>query len=163
MITKAILPPRKGYVERVNPATGEHYYHKVNHEVGKIHKRIIIDSDQVFVRPEKSTNIIATLIGGGGSMNLRKAGQCGEIKSATLYIDYGKKYNIIIGKAGFDGSSGEPTVFDNKFAALGGQSGMDLTSKPLTVDGVEYGRGETEDLPATNGICIIEYDEVIYE
>ena len=163
MITKAILPPRKGYVERINPNTGEHYYHKVYAKVGTVHRKLAIDNSREFTRPSKSTNLTITLIGAGGSVSSGINGSNGEVVSKKLYLDSYKKYQISIGQAGSNGTSGEPTSFGDLFIALGGQSGTSSDSKPLIVDGIEYGRGETPDAPATNGICIIEYDEVIYE
>lgn len=163
MITKAILPPRKGYVERVNPNTGEHYYHKVYTKVGTVHRKIIIDKSQEFTRPSRSINLTVTIIGAGGSIGSEINGSNGEIISKKFHIDYYKKYQISIGQVGSNGESGEPTSFGDLLIALGGQSGTPSDSKPLIVDGIEYGRGETSDAPATQGICIIEYDEVIYE
>lgn len=163
MITKTILPPRKGYVERIDPNTGKHYYHKVYVEVGKIRRKIIISSSQIFIRPAKSTNLNVTLIGAGGAVSQGQNGSAGAVVSKKLYLDPNKKYHISIGQAGSNGESGAPTSFGDLLIALGGQSGTPSNSKPLIVDGLEYGRGETPDAPATNGICIIEYDEVIYE
>lgn len=163
MITKAQLPPRKGYVERVNPTTGEHYYHKVYTKVGTVHRKVIIDNSQEFVRPNESENITITLIGAGGTIASGIAGSCGEIVSKKILLEINRKYQISIGQAGSNGTSGEPTSFGDLLVALGGQSGTPSNSKPLIIDGLEYGRGETPDAPATNGICIIEYDEVIYE
>lgn len=163
MITKAQLPPRKGYVERVNPNTGKRYYHKVYTKVGTVHRKIIIDKSQEFIRPSRSTNLTVTIIGAGGSISSGISGSNGKIISKKLHIDHYKKYQISIGQAGSNGESGEPTSFGNLLVALGGQSGTFSDSRPLVVDGLEYGRGETINAPATNGICIIEYDEVIYE
>lgn len=163
MITKAQLPPRKGYVERVNPTTGEHYYHKVYTKVGTVHRKIIIDKPQEFIRPSRSTNLIITIIGAGGAMSSDINGSNGEIISKRILLDPYKKYRISIGQAGSNGEAGEPTSFGDLLVAMGGQSGTLSNSNPLIVDGLEYGRGETINTPATNGICIIEYDEVIYE
>ena len=163
MITKAQLPPRKGYVERVNPMTGEHYYHKVYTKVGIVHRKIIIDKSQEFTHPSRSTNLIITIIGAGGSIGSGINGSTGETISKKLYIENNKKYQISIGQAGSNGTSGGPTSFGDLLIALGGQSGTPSDSKPLIVDGIEYGLGETKNHPATQGICIIEYDEVIYE
>ena len=163
MIIKAQLPPRKGYVERVNPTTGEHYYHKVYTKVGTTHKKLVIDNSQAFTRPFRSINLMVTLVGAGGAASHEQNGSTGETISKKLHIDPYKKYQISIGQAGSNGESGEPTSFGDLFIAMGGQSGVESDSKPLIVDGIEYGRGETPDAPATNGICIIEYDEVIYE
>lgn len=163
MITKAILPPRKGYVERVNPNTGEHYYHKVYTKVGTVHRKVIIDNSQTFTKPSRSTNLTVTIIGAGGSVASGINGANGEIISKRILLEFHKKYTITIGEAGFNGTSGGPTSFGDLLIAIGGQSGVESDSKPLIVDGLEYGRGETPDAPATNGICIIEYDEVIYE
>ena len=163
MITKAILPPRKGYVERVNPNTGEHYYHKVYTKVGTTHKKLVIDNSQAFTRPFRSINLMVTLVGAGASVASGINGANGEIVSKRIPLEFHKKYAIAIGEAGSNGESGEPTSFGDLLIAMGGQSGVESDSKPLIVDGLEYGRGETPDAPATNGICIIEYDEVIYE
>lgn len=163
MITKAQLPPRKGYVERINSTTGEHYYHKVYTRIGTVHRKIIIDKSQEFVRPNESENIMITLIGAGGTIASDITGSCGEIVSKKILLEINRKYQISIGQAGSNGTSGEPTSFGDLLVALGGQSGTPSNSKPLIIDGLEYGRGETPDAPATNGICIIEYDEVIYE
>ena len=163
MIIKAQLPPRKGYVERVNPTTGEHYYHKVYTKVGTVHKKIIIDKSQTFTRPLRATNIMITLVGAGGSVASGINGANGEIVSKRIPLEFHKKYAIAIGEAGSNGESGEPTSFGDLFIAMGGQSGVESDSKPLIVDGIEYGLGETKDHPATQGICIIEYEEPIYE
>lgn len=159
----AKLPPRKGYVERVNPNTGEHYYHKVYTKVGIVHRKIIIDKSQIFIYPSKAINSYIVLTGGGGSSIFKTDGSAGETVSEKLSLRNGKGYQISIGQAGSSGTSGEPTSFGDLLIALGGQSGTPSNSKPLIVDGIEYGRGETPDAPATSGICIIEYDEVIYE
>ena len=108
-------------------------------------------------------SLTITIIGAGGSMGSRINGSTGETISKKLHIDPYKKYQISIGQAGSNGTSGGPTSFGDLLIAMGGQSGVESDSNPLIVDGIEYGRGETANAPATNGICIIEYDEVIYE
>ncbi len=151
ILHEAKLPPRKGYVERVNPNTGEHYYHKIYTKVGTIHRRIVIDNSQEFIRPARSINIYVTLVAGGD--RLLNCGKNSSIVSEKVYIEYGKKIPITIGQPG------EPTSFGDIIAAYE----YDDKSKGLTVDGVTYGLGETPDHPATQGVCIIEYDETIVE
>jgi len=163
MITKAILPPRKGYVEKINKITGEHYYHKISNKIGIVHRVVYIHNSQKFIHNLKSTEFTITIIGAGGSINSGINGSHGEVVSRKLYLEADKEYQISIGQAGSNGMSGEPTSFGIFLAAMGGQSGTASNSKPLVIDGIEYGRGETPNAPARNGICIIEYDEVIYE
>ena len=151
ILHEAKLPPRKGYVERVNPNTGEHYYHKIYTKVGTIHRKLIIDNSQEFIRPARSTNIYVTLVAGGDK--LWNCGKNSSIISEKVYIEYGKKVPITIGQPG------EPTSFGDIVAAYE----YDENSKGLTVDGITYGLGETPDRPATQGVCIIEYDETIVE
>ena len=151
ILHEAKLPPRKGYVERVNPNTGEHYYHKIYTKVGTIHRRIVIDSSQEFIRPTRSTNIYVTLVAGGDK--LWNCGKNSSIVSKKVYIEYGKKIPIIIGQPG------EPTSFGDIIAAYE----YDDKSKGLNIDGITYGLGETPDRPASQGVCIIEYDETICE
>lgn len=151
ILHEAKLPPRKGYVERVNPNTGEHYYHKVYTKVGTIHRRIVIDNSQEFIRPARSINIYVTLVAGGD--RLWNCGKNSSIVSEKVYIEYGKKIPITIGQPG------EPTSFGDIIAAYE----YDEKSKGLTVDGITYGLGETNEHPATQGVCIIEYDETIVE
>ena len=151
ILHEAKLPPRKGYVERVNPNTGEHYYHKIYTKVGTIHRRIVIDNSQEFIRPARSINIYVTLVAGGD--RLWNYGKNSSIVSEKVYIEYGKKVPITIGQPG------EPTSFGDIIAAYE----YDDKSKGLTVDGITYGLGETNEHPATQGVCIIEYDETIVE
>lgn len=163
MITKAILPPRKGYVEKINPITGEHYYYKICTKVGTVHRKVVISRSGIFRASENFSNFTITLIGAGGAISGGQNGSSGETVSEKLKIYPNTPYNISIGQAGSNGTSGGPTSFGGLLMAFGGQSGTPSNSKPLVIDGIEYGRGETLDAPATNGICIIEYDEPIYE
>lgn len=81
-------------------------------------------------------------------------------ESKTFNFKYIQKtIQVTIGKAGLDGAPGEPTSFGDIIAAYE----YDEKSKGLTVDGITYGLGETPDHPATQGVCIIEYDETIVE
>ena len=165
MITKAQLPPRKGYVERINPSTGEHYYHKVYTKVGTVHRNICITKSQEFRFTKHTTLAKVTIIGGGGSKSSGADGGAAETAIKFINISNAKPIYINIGKAGSNGLSGEPTSFGDLLAAMGGIAGASTASisKPITIDGITYGIGETDNGPATNGVCIIEYDEVIYE
>ena len=153
MITKAQLPPRKGYVERVNSTTGEHYYHKVYTRIGTVHRKIIIDNSQLLKLSSLPSQFLTVTLVGGGQLSL--AGQDGNtsiIKKKDIFITR-PSISITIGQPG------EPTSFGDMLASYE----YDEKSKGLTIDGITYGLGETKDHPATQGICIIEYEEPIYE
>lgn len=164
MISVAKLPPKKGYVEKVNPNTGEHYYVKNNFQIsGYIRREIIVDSNRSITLPlAKDYKYKITLIGGGGSKNSLGNGSNAEYVKAIVNLCVGEKYDIIIGNAGANGHAGEPTVFGSVLISNGGFDEL-KSSNGLTVNGITYGLGETLDHPATRGICIIEYDEPIYE
>ena len=153
ILHEAKLPPRKGYVERVNPNTGEHYYHKIYTKVGTIHKKLIIDKSQTLKSVSLPTrNVTVTLVGGGELDSATNNGNNSIIvKKKILLISHNIPITI--------GQPGEPTSFGDIIAAYE----YDEKSKGLTVDGITYGLGETNEHPATQGVCIIEYDEPIYE
>lgn len=163
MIIKAQLPPKKGYVERVNPNTGEHYYHKIYTMVGCIRRHVVINTSCKFMCPNRAKNFSVTLVGGGSSRYPGFSATNGRIVTKTIHLDAYHLYNVSIGKAGTDGHAGEPTSFGDYLVALGGQPGDAEENTPFSKDGLLYGMGETEYHPATDGICIIEYDEMIYE
>ena len=159
MITKAILPPRKGYVERINPNTGEHYYHKIYTKVGTIHRRIVIDNSQILkLSSLPSQFLTVTIIGGGGLSIANNDGNNSVVSKKDIFVTT-PNINITIG------GPGEPSAFGSFLMSNAGISGdsYSTNSKGLTVDGITYGLGETPDHPATQGVCIIEYDEPIYE
>ena len=153
ILHEAKLPPRKGYVERVNPNTGEHYYHKVYTKVGTVHKKLIIDKSQTLKSASLPTrHVTVTLVGGGElDSNTNNGNNSIIVKKKILLISNNIPITI--------GQPGEPTSFGDIIAAYE----YDDKSKGLTVDGITYGLGETPDHPATQGVCIIEYDEPIYE
>ena len=163
MIIKAQLPPKRGYVERVNPITREHYYHRTYKKVGCKKQRIVINTSGQFMCPNRATNFSITLVGGGSSSYSDFSSGNGKIITKNINLEPYHLYNITIGKAGVDGHAGEPTSFGDYLVALGGQPGDPENTEPFSEDGLLYGMGETADHPATDGICIIEYDEVIYE
>lgn len=166
MIFEAKLPPKPGYIERVNPTTGEHYYHKVGLLKGYSHETVIINRSQFYELPRdvKHASITVTCIGAGGAMSTGVNGACGEIVTKRIHINkyLGRSINVIIGSAGSNGASGEPTTFGDFVCANGGMSGMKYETSGYTVDGVTYGLGETADHKATDGLCIIEYDMPLY-
>lgn len=166
MIFEAKLPPKPGYIERVNPTTGEHFYHKVGLLKGYSHETVIINRSQSYELPRdvKHASITVTCVGAGGSRSTGIDGACGEIVTKRVHINkyLGKSVNIIIGSAGSDGASGEPTSFGEFVCANGGMSGTECRNSGYTVDGTIYGLGESSDHKATDGICIIEYDLPMY-
>ena len=150
----AKLPPRKGYIEDQDPATGERYYRKQRSAIGYAKRKVIITASQVFKAPgSKNHNYKITLAAGGGSINLDSSGFNSKVISRQIFIEKYTMTDITIGQPG------EPTSFGDVLAAYE----YDEKSKGLTVDGITYGLGETKDHPATQGICIIEYEEPIYE
>lgn len=150
----AKLPPRKGYIEDQDPITGERYYRKQRSIVGYIKRKVVITTSQAFKAPgSKNHNYKITLAAGGDSINLGSSGFNSKIISRQIFIEKYTSTNIIIGQPG------EPTSFGDKLAVYE----YDKNSKGLTIDGITYGLGETKDHPATQGICIIEYEEPIYE
>lgn len=150
----AKLPPRKGYIEDQDPITGERYYKKIKQLTGLCRKRIIISSSQNFRVPKANNQkFIITLLAGGEKLSSYIEGSNSKIISGSIFLGRYSKVPITIGQPG------EPTSFGDKLAAYE----YDEKSKGLTVDGITYGLGETKDHPATQGICIIEYDEPIYE
>lgn len=167
MIFEAKLPAKPGYIERVNPTTGEHFYHKVGLLKGYSHETIIINRSQSYELPRdvKFATIKVTCIGAGGSIDSTGLnGGDGEVVTKSIRINTPKSrtVDITIGSAGVDGRSGEPTAFGDYLCANGGVSGIEYGNSGYDVDGVVYGMGETTDHKATAGLCIIEYDMPIY-
>lgn len=166
MIFEAKLPPKPGYIERVNPTTGEHFYHKVGLLKGYSHETVIINRSQSYELPRdvKFASIIVTCIGAGGSKSAGTDGACGEIVTKHIHINkyLGKSVNVSIGSAGSNGACGTPTAFGEFVCANGGMSGVEYKTAGYNVDGVIYGLGETDDHKATDGLCIIEYDMPLY-
>lgn len=166
MIFEAKPPPKPGYIERVNPTTGEHFYHKVGLLKGYYHETVIINRSQSYELPRdvKFASITVTCIGAGGSKSAGVDGACGEIITKRIHINeyLGKSVNVSIGSAGSNGTCGTPTAFGEFVCANGGMSGVGYNTAGYNVDGVIYGLGETDDRKATDGLCIIEYDMPLY-
>lgn len=92
MISVAKLPPKKGYVEKVNPKTGDHYYVKNNFQIsGYIRREIIVDSNRSITLPlAKDYKYKITLIGGGGSKNSLRNGSNAECVKAIVNLCVGE-------------------------------------------------------------------------
>lgn len=154
IIHDAKLPPRKGYIEDQDPTTGERYYRKQRSIAGYTTRKVVITNSQTFKAPgSRAHRYKVTLIAGGASSQLNDTVFNAVPVTRSIFIEKYMKTNIIIGQPG------EPTSFGDIFAAYE----YDEKSKGLTIDGITYGLGETKDHPATQGICIIEYEEPIYE
>ena len=150
----AKLPPRKGYIEDQDPITGERYYRKQRSIVGYTMRKIVVTNSQTFKAPgSKNHRYKVTLIAGGAGPQFDNTVLNAVAITTSIFIEKYTRTAIIIGQPG------EPTSFGDKLAAYE----YDSNSKGLTVDGITYGLGETKDHPATQGICIIEYEEPIYE
>ena len=150
----AKLPPRKGYIEDQDPITGERYYRKQRSIVGYTSRKVVITNSQTFKAPgSKAHRYKITIIAGGAGSQLDNVALNAVPVVSSIFIEKCTRTTITVGQPG------EPTSFGNMLASYE----YDEKSKGLTVDGITYGLGETKDHPATQGICIIEYEEPIYE
>ena len=166
-IMTAKLPPRKGHVERVDE-NGNHYYKRIEVISGYIARTIILTNDQDFSISNKIGSIRVTCVGGGGSKTLLGNGASGTITQSVLIPGrLPKSIHVTIGNPGTEGHAGEPTSFGTYVVANGGgagDAGDNLgNSDGYIMNNKRFGFGETDNQAACKGVCIIEYNEPIYE
>lgn len=157
MINEVKLPPIAGYVVREN-ADGDQYYYKIDSEPN-FNDKIIIKKDCTIDLPPSIDNLYRVLlVGGGGSVSKGKNGANSKSLIVPITIlEENKNIEIIIGKAGCNGSNGGTTIFGKYAYALGGEAGNDTPICAFNYLGDIYGKGQTPENEATDGICIVEY------
>ena len=154
ILHEAKLPPRKGYIEDQDPVTGERFYRKQYSVVGYSKKKYIITNSQPFeIKKAKNQRFTVTLLAGGSIKSSDIEGLNAEVVSSKLFLMQNSRVQIVIG------GPNEPTSFGEHLCAYERSE----SAKGLTIDGLVYGQGETKDHAATHGICIIEYEEPVYE
>lgn len=158
-ITKPLLPPKRGYVEREDQ-DGNRYYYLVETYT----KTEIIDISKKFIVPESKDQLFeVTVVGAGSGYNsvLGKSSN-GEISSITLKLDINDIIDVSIGLAGTSDKSGGTTSFGTYIQANGGSSNNIIKNNAYTIDGILYGVGATEISDAKNGVCVIRYQAPLY-
>lgn len=158
-ISKPLLPPKRGYIEKENPITKERYYERANASYST--ETLVITESQVFTFPEaREQKFQVELIGAGGAYKNYINGQDGEVIIKDIIVDKDETVQISIGSVGVNNSNGGTTSFGEYFCAIGGLSGYEKSSETL-IHNENYGKGGTMNTLPTNGACIITYQKPI--
>ena len=155
LITKPQLPPKAGYVERVNDA-GEHYYFRV--PIGFMPRQLAISNSQDLAIPEARNNEFSIkMIGSGGNSSN------GQYIETILNLNSGTDIHVEINDASQE-SVGGTVSFGSYICVLGGREEMQKeNTSTIIYGGKEYGKGKFSDTDkATNGIVLISYDQPVY-
>lgn len=160
IISKAELEPKYGYVEDIDN-DGNHYLKKIETPVGYKDEEIVITTSQpVKLSKAKDNKYNVILVSGGNGIDsVTGVSTCGTIEESELEIDEDIEVFVTIGSAGTTDTNGGTTSFGSYFCAM---SSNDNNSTGLTIGGYVYGRGQTPDNEATDGVCIIKYQTPVY-
>ena len=161
-ITKPLLPPKRGYVEREDDS-GNRYYYPVYS--GYIEKEVVITDSQSFHIPIVKDQIFdLILIGGGGGYALNTVGGSGQESNLQVVLEPDTEVEVSVGCGG--SVNGGTTSFGIYAQAIGGLAGggdNSIGSGGYEHNGKVYGSGGSADNAiGGDGLCIIRYQVPVY-